>query len=147
MVAGHLRIQNGIYQMILSYKGKQNKRKIKSISTHLPVKGNKKKAEAMLSKARKEFIPTLWDKDTDFSTFLSDWIEGIGLKAIQEWLGHSTITTTANTYTHFDFSKKIQSTEEKIKKDLSNCEISLFTSAADRNRTEISSKNTVRKGL
>ena len=75
MVAGHLRIQNGIYQMILSYKDKQNKRKTKSISTHLPVKGNKKKAEAMLAKARKEFIPTLWDKDTDFSTFLSDWIE------------------------------------------------------------------------
>ena len=46
MVAGHLRIQNGIYQMILSYKDKQNKRKTKSISTHLPVKGNKKKAEA-----------------------------------------------------------------------------------------------------
>lgn len=75
MVAGHLRIQNGIYQMILSYKDKQNKRKTKSISTRLPVKGNKKKAEAMLAKARKEFIPTLWDKDTDFSTFLSDWIE------------------------------------------------------------------------
>ena len=49
MVAGHLRIQNGIYQMILSYKDKQNKRKTKSISTHLPVKGNKKKAEAMLA--------------------------------------------------------------------------------------------------
>jgi site-specific recombinase XerD len=61
--------------MILSYKDKQNKRKTKSISTHLPVKGNKKKAEAMFAKARKEFIPTLWDKDTDFSTFLSDWIE------------------------------------------------------------------------
>lgn len=36
---------------------------------------------------------------------------GVDLKAIQEWLGHSTITTTANTYTHFDFSKKVQSAE------------------------------------
>ena len=42
MVAGHLREQNGIYQMILSYKDKSKKRKTKSISTHLPVKGNKK---------------------------------------------------------------------------------------------------------
>ncbi|WP_084002888.1 tyrosine-type recombinase/integrase [Dorea sp. D27] len=31
---------------------------------------------------------------------------GVDLKAIQEWLGHSTITTTSNTYTHFDFTKK-----------------------------------------
>ena len=33
----------------------------------------------------------------------------VDLKAIQEWLGHSIITTTANTYTHFDFSKKVKS--------------------------------------
>ena len=48
MVAGHLREQNGIYQMILSYKDKSKKRKTKSISTHLPVKGNKKRAEAIV---------------------------------------------------------------------------------------------------
>lgn len=75
MVAGHLREQNGIYQMILSYKGKDNKRKTKSISTHLPVKGNKKRAEAMLAKARKEFIPTLWDGDTLLQDFLADRLE------------------------------------------------------------------------
>ena len=62
------------------------------------------------------------------------YANGIDLKAIQEWLGHSTITTTANTYTHFDFSKKIQSAENK--KGSSNHKISLFTSAADRNRTD-----------
>ena len=39
------------------------------------------------------------------------YANGVDLKAIQEWLGHSTITTTANTYTHFDFSKKVQSAE------------------------------------
>ena len=43
MVAGHLREQNGYYQMILSWKGKDGKRKGKSISTGLPVKGNKKR--------------------------------------------------------------------------------------------------------
>ena len=48
MVAGHLREQNGYYQMILSWKGKDGKRKGKSISTGLPVKGNKKRAEAIL---------------------------------------------------------------------------------------------------
>lgn len=75
MVAGHLRIQNGIYQMILSYKDKSNKRKTKSISTRLPIKGNKKRAEALLSKTRKEFIPTLWNGDTLLYDFLTDWLE------------------------------------------------------------------------
>ena len=53
MVAGHLREQNGYFQMILSWKGADGKRKSKSISTGLTVKGNKKRAEAMLLKTRK----------------------------------------------------------------------------------------------
>ena len=52
MVAGHLREQNGLYQIILSYKDSDGKRKTKSISTGLPVKGNKRKAESMLMDAR-----------------------------------------------------------------------------------------------
>lgn len=75
MVAGHLRIQNGIYQMILNYYDKSKKRKTKSVSTRLPIKGNKKRAEGMLLQLRKEFIPTLWDKDTLFYDFLSEWLE------------------------------------------------------------------------
>ena len=34
---------------------------------------------------------------------------GVELKDIQHWLGHSTITTTANIYTHFDYSRKVDS--------------------------------------
>lgn len=44
MVAGHLREKNGYFQMILNYKDGDNKRRTKSISTGLPVKGNKKRA-------------------------------------------------------------------------------------------------------
>ena len=45
MVAGHLREQNGYYQMVLNWKGKDGKRKSKSISTRLTVEDNKAKAE------------------------------------------------------------------------------------------------------
>ena len=34
---------------------------------------------------------------------------GVPLKHIQEWLGHSDFTTTANIYTHLDYSSKITS--------------------------------------
>lgn len=77
MVAGHLREQNGYFQMILSWKGKDGKRKGKSISTGLPVKGNKKRAEAMLLKTRKEFNPDNMLENTDilFSAFLMKWLK------------------------------------------------------------------------
>ena len=34
---------------------------------------------------------------------------GVQMKSIQEWLGHSDIGTTANTYSHLDFQNKIAS--------------------------------------
>lgn len=41
---------------------------------------------------------------------------GVPMKQIQEWLGHSSFNTTANTYSHLDYSSKIMSAEtmEKI---------------------------------
>lgn len=74
MVAGHLREQNGKFQMILCYKDRKNKRCSKSISTGLSVKGNKKRAEALLAKTRKEFIPPLWNHDTLLNDFIADWL-------------------------------------------------------------------------
>ena len=34
---------------------------------------------------------------------------GVSMKEIQEWLGHSNISTTANIYTHLDYNSKIAS--------------------------------------
>lgn len=67
MVAGHLRIQNGYYQMILSYKDENGKRKTKSISTGLEAKGNKRNAERMLTAARQSFSLESSDKKNRLS--------------------------------------------------------------------------------
>lgn len=52
-VAGHLREQNGMYQMILSWKDTDEKRRTKSISTGLSVKGNKKELNLCCVKHKK----------------------------------------------------------------------------------------------
>ena len=59
MVAGHLQEKDGNFYMVLSYKDSSGKRKTKCFATGLPVKGNKKRAEAMLAEKRKTFDPAV----------------------------------------------------------------------------------------
>lgn len=75
-VAGHLREQNGTYQMILSWKDSSGKRRTKSISTGLPLKGNKKRAEALLRKTQAEFNPDtmLMVSDLSIPEYLRHWL-------------------------------------------------------------------------
>lgn len=37
------------------------------------------------------------------------YANGVSLKEIQEWLGHSDISTTSNIHTHLDYSSKVSS--------------------------------------
>ena len=48
MAAGHLREKRGYFHIVLSYTDENGKRQTPSKTTGLPVKGNKKRAEAML---------------------------------------------------------------------------------------------------
>ena len=62
--------------MILTWKDASGKRRSKSISTGLTVKGNKKRAEKMLMKARSEFNPDnlAVNKGMLFTDFLGKWL-------------------------------------------------------------------------
>ena len=40
---------------------------------------------------------------------------GVPLKQIQEWLGHSDFSTTANIYAHLDYASKLSSAEAMLK--------------------------------
>ena len=81
MVAGHLQEKNNFYYIVLSYKDETGKRRTKWESTGLPVKKNKKKAEALLQERRRNFkVPTApaeirLDDDILFSDFMLKWLE------------------------------------------------------------------------
>ena len=94
MVAGHLSEKNGIYYAVLNYSDRNGKRKSKWISTGLPVKGNKKKAEAFLLQARQEFQPEekkqLGD-DLLFADYMEQWLE-----IVKSTISVSTYSSYAN---------------------------------------------------
>ena len=48
MIAGHLQEKYGFFYIVLSYRDDQGRRHTPWFPTRLPVKGNKKRAEAML---------------------------------------------------------------------------------------------------
>lgn len=77
MVAGHLREKSGFFYIVLNYNDATGKRKSKWISTKLPVKGNKKRAEKMLMDARRDFVIEGLPMSNNilFSDFLLQWLE------------------------------------------------------------------------
>ena len=55
MVSGTLALKNGYYYAVLSYQDAVGKRHQKWVSTGLPQKGNKRRAEQELIRIRSEF--------------------------------------------------------------------------------------------
>ena len=84
MIAGHLQEKYGFYYIVLNYKDENGKRHTPWFPTKLPVKGNKKKAEALLLQMRKTYIPPAVEVKVDpcikgqseltFSDFLQQWL-------------------------------------------------------------------------
>ena len=78
MVAGHLREKSGYYYAVLNYTDSLGKRKTKWISTGLTVKGNKKRAEAILMDARRKFNPEepkVMNGDILFADYMERWLD------------------------------------------------------------------------
>lgn len=83
MVAGHLREKRGKFHIVLNYYDELGIRRTKWTSTGLSIKGNKKRAEALLMEARQNFVPgsqALTAEKADgeellFSDLLLEWLE------------------------------------------------------------------------
>lgn len=81
MVSGHLSVKKGNYYCVLNYKDADGKRKTKWISTGLPEKGNKKKAEARLIEERRKFVPNTVELDS--KTLFADYLVSYWLPSIK----------------------------------------------------------------
>ena len=94
MVAGHLREKSGYYYAVLNYTDSLGKRKTKWISTGLTVKGNKKRAEAILVDARRNFHPEepkIVSGDILFADYMEKWLDIIkGSVAVPTFASYST---------------------------------------------------------
>jgi len=81
MVAGHLQEKKGLFYMVLSYKDCTGRRRTKWFPTGLPVKGNKKRAEAMLMEMRHSYVPedsienSVIESDMLFADYLDQWLK------------------------------------------------------------------------
>lgn len=80
MVAGHLQEKYGYYYAVLNYTDENGKRKTKWIATGLEIKGNKKRAEAILLEQRHLFeqklseIPAVNKDDILFADYMIKWL-------------------------------------------------------------------------
>ena len=95
MVAGHLTEKKGYYYAVLNYKDYTGKRKSKWVSTGLPVKGNKRRAEKILADIKRDFVPEepkRIEANMLFSDYMESWLNIIkGSVAVPTYSSYSEI--------------------------------------------------------
>lgn len=95
MVAGHLCEKKGYYYIVLNYTNSYGKRKTKWISTGLPIKGNKKRAEKLLMQERRNFVPEepeIIKNDMLFADYMEKWLEIVkGSVAVPTFASYTSI--------------------------------------------------------
>ena len=99
MIAGHLQEKNGYFYAVLSYKDANGKRKTPWIATNLPVKGNKKRAEAVLLDLRQNYISPQFADTTQIKAINEDGL--LFTDFLQQWLRVAKSTIKLNTYASY----------------------------------------------
>ncbi|MCL2020415.1 MAG: site-specific integrase [Oscillospiraceae bacterium] len=76
-MTGSLQLKRGIWQCVLNFRDNDGKRKQKWVSTELPERGNKKKAEAILKGLINEYGDNNYIEPTKmlFCDFVSEWVK------------------------------------------------------------------------
>lgn len=75
MVAGHLQQKKGYWYVVLNLYDTEGKRKTKWIATHLPVQGNKRRAEELLLQTRQQYADSQESSGLLFADYMLQWLE------------------------------------------------------------------------
>lgn len=85
---GYIREKRGILQMVIEYQDEQGQRHQKSESTGLPVKGNKRKAQQMLTERLDEltqqYTVALENRKVLFLDFMRNWLDDVMAYKVKE---------------------------------------------------------------
>ena len=116
MIAGHLQEKNDFYYVVLNYKDSAGKRHTKWCRTGLPVKGNKKRAEAMLMELRLSFDPEAEEAARrirkgespalDFEMAQSEGGRLLFADYLEQWL--KVARSTVKTITYSGYAEEVQ---------------------------------------
>ena len=77
MVSGHLQQKKGNWYIVLNLHDETGKRAPKWIATHLPVQGNKRRAEEMLLQARQQYTDIYGKPGSSgplFADYMLQWL-------------------------------------------------------------------------
>ena len=114
-MTGTLQIKRDKYYCVLDFKDEFGKRKLKWISTGLPVKGNKRKATEFLNKIMAEYEAKETQPNTDdilFTDYLMQWLEKKKNKVeLITWEGYNS-QVRCHIYPYFK-AKKLKLSEIK----------------------------------
>ena len=116
MIAGHLQEKNDFYYAVLNYKDSAGKRHTKWCRTGLPVKGNKKRAEAVLMELRLSFDPEAEEAARrirkgespalDFEMAQSEGGRLLFADYLEQWL--KVARSTVKTITYSGYAEEVQ---------------------------------------
>lgn len=107
MVAGHLREKDGYYHIVLCYTDEFGVYRKPSKSTGLKVKGNKKKAEAMLLEARRRITDELEKKKNELErekSLISNSSEILFVDYMTNWLMTIKNSIEVSTFVSYEMS-------------------------------------------
>lgn len=94
MVAGHLQQKKGYWYMVLNLHDESGKQTRKWIATHLPVQGNKRRAEEMLLKIKQQYT-NLYCRTGSASPLFSDYM--------LQWLAKMSGRVSPTTYRGYKY--------------------------------------------
>lgn len=102
MVAGHLQQKKGYWYIVLNLRDENGKRKSKWIATHLPVQGNRRKAEELLLQTRAQYANDSYNGGgLLFSDYMLQWVERMKLKVAPSTYRGYKYNIKANIYPYF----------------------------------------------